>query len=203
MNPVAIPINKLENNTGQIEGLPKNPRIIKDDKFKKLVKSLQDDPELFELRECLVYPHGKKYIVIAGNMRLKASQELGYSAVPCKILDAAMPVEKLRAIAIKDNIPYGEHDWEALANEWDSVELGEWGLDVWQPPTDVDYSILDDVDMDDQLKDMADGVKKAIQIEFEPEHYDQAYELVKFWRERKAYVGGMIMEHLKAEKEKL
>jgi hypothetical protein len=76
-------------------------------------------------------------------------------------------------------------------------------LDVWQQPVEVDYSILDEEDVAEQLQGMTDGVKKAIQIEFEAEHYEQAYELVKFWRERKAYVGGMIIEYLKAEKEKL
>jgi hypothetical protein len=66
----------------------------------------------------------------------------------------------------------------------------------------VDYSILDDEDVESQLNDMTNGVKKAIQIEFEAEHYEEAYALVKYWREQGGYVGGMIMEFLKAEKEK-
>jgi hypothetical protein len=90
-----------------------------------------------------------------------------------------------------------------LANEWDAVELEAWGLDMPSFAADVDYSILDDEDVSEQLEDMTAGVKKAIQIEFEAEHYEEAYELVKFWREREAYVGGMIMEYLKAEKEKI
>jgi hypothetical protein len=65
---------------------------------------------------------------------------------------------------------------------------------------EIDYSILDDEDVQDQLKDMTNGVKKAIQIEFEAEHYEEAYSLVKFWREQGGYVGGMIMEFLKEEK---
>ena len=68
---------------------------------------------------------------------------------------------------------------------------------------DVDYSILDDEDISGQLEDMTNGVKKAIQIEFEAEHYESAFSLVKFWRDKGGYVGGMIMEYLKAEKEKL
>ena len=70
-------------------------------------------------------------------------------------------------------------------------------------PTEVDYSILDDDNLNSQLNDMADGVKKAIQIEFEPDHYNEAYELVKFWREKGAYVGKMILDFLKSEKEKI
>ena len=68
---------------------------------------------------------------------------------------------------------------------------------------DVDYSVLDDEEIDDQLDDMAKGVRKAIQIEFEPDHYEEAQELVKFWREQGAYVGYMLLTHLKAEQNKL
>jgi hypothetical protein len=77
------------------------------------------------------------------------------------------------------------------------------GLDVWQPKKEIDYSILDEEDVSEQLEDMTNGVKKAIQIEFEAEHYEEAYALVKFWREKEAYVGGMIIEYLKSEKEKI
>ena len=87
-----------------------------------------------------------------------------------------------------------------LANEWDAEDLVEWGLDVWKAPTEVDYSILDEEDLADQLSDMTNGVKKAIQIEFEAEHYDEAQELVKFWRGRELYIGGFLMEKLKEEK---
>jgi hypothetical protein len=81
--------------------------------------------------------------------------------------------------------------------------IEEWGLDVWQPEKEIDYSILDEEDVSEQLEDMTNGVKKAIQIEFEAEHYEEAYALVKFWREKEAYVGGMIIEYLKSEKEKI
>jgi hypothetical protein len=104
---------------------------------------------------------------------------------------------------IKDNVAGGEWDWDMLANEWESEELTEWGLDVWQQPVIVDYSILDEDDISEQLEQMTNGVKKAIQIEFEAEHYEDAYALVKYWRERNAYIGGMIMKFLKAEKEKI
>jgi hypothetical protein len=136
-------------------------------------------------------------------MRFQACKDLGFTEVPCKVLDKDTTAEQLRAITIKDNVGFGEHDWELLANEWDSVELEEWGLDVPVFASEIDYSILDDEDVQQQLEDMTNGVKKAIQIEFEAEHYEQAYELVKYWRERDAYVGGMIMEFLKAEKEKI
>jgi hypothetical protein len=100
-------------------------------------------------------------------------------------------------------VGFGEWDWDILANEWEPELLNAWGLDVWQQPVEVDYSLLDEEDLSDELSDMADGVKKAIQIEFEPDHYEEAYELVKFWRERGAYVGHMILLYLKEEKAKL
>ena len=126
----VLPLSKLVGNTGQIEGLPKNPRIIRDEKFAKLKKSIEDDPEMLELRELLVYPHGDRYVVIGGNMRLRAMIECGHREAPCKVLDKSTPVAKLRAYATKDNVPFGEFDWDALANEWDADELGEWGLDL-------------------------------------------------------------------------
>ena len=119
------------------------------------------------------------------------------------IIIADLTEAQQREFLIKDNTSGGEWDWEVLANEWNSEQLADWGLDIPSFATDVDYSILDDDDVSEQLENMTDGVKKAIQIEFEAEHYEEAYALVKFWREKEAYVGGMIMEYLKAEKEKL
>jgi hypothetical protein len=125
-----IALAKLETNKGQIEGLPKNPRLIKDAKFEKLKKSIEDNPEMLGMREVLVYPHGSKFVIIGGNMRFEACKDLGFTEVPCKVLDKDTTAEQLRAITIKDNVGFGEHDWELLANEWDAVELEEWGLEV-------------------------------------------------------------------------
>jgi hypothetical protein len=196
-----IPISKLKTNDGQIPDVPKNPRFIKDTRFEKLVKSLQDNPEMLSARELLVYQHENQNIVIGGNMRLRAAKELGYKELPCKIL-TDLTSEQIRAIVIKDNVSFGSDDFESLSNEWDSLELEEWGMELPNFEPDIDYSILDDDDVTEQLNDMTNGVKKAIQIEFEADHYEEAYALVKYWRERDAYVGGMIMEFLKAEKEK-
>jgi len=177
---------------------PNNPRLIKDEKFKKLVRSIKDFPEMLEIRPIVV---NKDMIILGGNMRYKASVEAGLKEIPIIIAD--LSEEKQREFLIKDNISGGDWDWNILANEWDETEISEWGLDVWQTQPDIDYDILNDDDVSDQLEDMTNGVKKAIQIEFEAEHYQEASELVKFWRERNAYIGGMIIEFLKAEKEKL
>lgn len=179
-----------------IKSNPNNPRIIKDDKFKKLVASIKEFPQMLFLRPIVV---NDDMIVLGGNMRLKACKEAGLKEVPI-IKASDLNEEQQKQFIIKDNVGYGEWDWDMLANEWDAEDLVDWGLDVWKAPTEVDYSILDEEDLSDQLSDMTNGVKKAIQIEFEAEHYDEAQELVKFWRGRELYIGGFLMEKLKEEK---
>ena len=178
---------------------PNNPRLIKDDKFKKLVQSVKDFPEMLDIRPIVV---NAEMVVLGGNMRLKACKEAGLKEVPIIMADK-LTEDQQREFLIKDNVSGGEWDWGKLANEWDTEELTSWGMDVWQAPVNVDYSILDEEDLSDELDSMTNGVKKAIQIEFEAEHYEQAYALVKFWRDSGGYVGGMVMEFLKAEKEKI
>lgn len=187
-----VKLSKIKNN-------PDNPRIIKDDKFFMLVKSIKDFPEMLDIRPIVV---NKDMMVLGGNMRLKACVEAGMSEVPIIVADN-LTEEQQKEFLIKDNVSGGQFDWDALANNWDNELLLDWGVEVFQSTMDADYSILDDEDLEKQLSDLTGGVKKAIQIEFELEHYEEANELVKFWRERKAYIGGMIIEYLKAEKEKL
>jgi hypothetical protein len=189
---IKLPINQVKAN-------PNNPRIIKDDKFKKLVKSIQDFPEMLELRPIVV---NDDMIVLGGNMRLKACKEAGLTKIPV-IKASNLTEEQQKEFIIKDNVGFGEWDWEQLANQWDAEMLNEWALNVPQFEPQVDYSILDDADLSSELSDMTNGVKKAIQIEFEAEHYEEAFELVKFWREQKLYIGGFLMEKLKEEKSKL
>ena len=129
----TIKIKDLATNDGQIEGLPKNPRQIRDHRYEKLKKSIEDAPEMLQLRELLVYPHGGKFVIIGGNMRYRACKEIGYKELPCKVLDAETPVEKLRQYAIKDNENFGEYDWDEVANSWDTAEMEDWGVEL---PTD-------------------------------------------------------------------
>ena len=182
----------------EVKSNPNNPRLIKDEKFSKLVKSIKEFPKMLEIRPIVV---NDEMVVLGGNMRLKACKEAGLKEIPI-IKASDLTEEQQREFIIKDNVGFGEWDWELIANEWDAEELADWGLDVWQPENEVDYSILDEEDVADQLEDMTNGVKKAIQIEFEAEHYEEAYELVKFWREQ-GDVGYMILQYLREEKEKL
>lgn len=99
-----IQIELIETNKGQLEGLPKNPRVIKNARFDALKKSIEDAPEMMHLRELLVYPlENGNYIVIGGNMRLKACQDLGYKELPCKIIASETPIEKLKEY---DKLPF-------------------------------------------------------------------------------------------------
>ena len=152
MNAQDIKLYQLRNNAGQIEGLPGNPRLIKDDRFKKLVKSLQDDPEMLSLRELIVFPHNDTFVVIGGNMRLKALRELEYTEAPCKVLPADTHIEKLKAIALKDNSSFGDYDYEALANEWDAQLLADCGIEVWQMPEDIEKELEEEEQKKDNAK---------------------------------------------------
>ena len=137
-----IQISALELNNGQIEGLPKNPRFIRDNQFEKLKKSIEDFPEMLQYRELIVYPLNGKFVVVAGNMRLRAGQELGFTEFPCKVLPKETTIERLKEITIKDNNSFGEWDMDDLANEWDKEQLSEWGVETY----DTNYDNNIDVD---------------------------------------------------------
>jgi ParB-like chromosome segregation protein Spo0J len=110
----------------EIKSNPNNPRIIKDHKFKQLIKSIQDFPQMLELRPIVI---DENNMVLGGNMRLKACLEAGLTNVPVIHANNLTEAQKKEFI-IKDNISFGEHDWDALANEWNIIELDEWGLDI-------------------------------------------------------------------------
>ena len=109
----------------EIKPNPNNPRIIKDNKFKKLVQSIKDFPEMLEKRPIVV---NTDMVVLGGNMRLKACKEAGLKEVPVMVAD--WTEEQQREFIIKDNVGFGEWDWDMVANEWDSVEVEKWGLDI-------------------------------------------------------------------------
>jgi ParB-like chromosome segregation protein Spo0J len=130
-----VKISKVKSN-------PNNPRLIKDDKFKSLVKSITDFPKMLEVRPIVV---DSDYVVLGGNMRLKACIEAGIKEIPIVIADQLTEKEQ-REFIIKDNVGYGEWDWEVLANEWDEADLKDWGLEIVLPSSvDLD-SFFEDID---------------------------------------------------------
>lgn len=162
-----IKISDLVLNTGQIEGLPKNPRFIRNERFESLKKSIQDAPEMLDYRRLAVYPFNGKYVVLCGNMRFRACKELGYKEMPCYVLPTETPAKVLREWVVKDNVAFGEIDTELLT-EWDATELQEWGMELpeWNTENVEDFGDKNqEIDVDDF------GDKVEIKFAFETEEW--------------------------------
>jgi site-specific DNA-methyltransferase (adenine-specific) len=127
---------------------PNNPRLVKDDKFKKLVQSIKDFPQMLDIRPIVV---NKDMIVLGGNMRLKACKEAGLTEIPI-IKAEDLTEEQQREFIIKDNVGYGEWDWELIANEWDTQKLNEWGLDIPDFKAEEIEAVEDDYEIPEELK---------------------------------------------------
>ena len=183
---MKLKINKIQSNVS-------NPRIIKDNKFKKLVQSIKDFPEMLELRPIVI---DENNIILGGNMRYKACIEAGLKEVPVKIAKG-LTVEQKQEFIIKDNVGFGEWEWDMLANNWDNVKLGEWGMDIWQPEKEVDYSVLEDIDLGNTLEEKQEGVMRGIVIEFDTKIYDEASSLIKKARDEGKDVGLIVLEAFK------
>jgi DNA modification methylase len=139
MTPKRVKITEIKVN-------PSNPRTIKDEKFKKLVKSIQDFPEMSEIRPIVV---NQDMVILGGNMRFKAMKEAGWKDVPVIVADN-LTQEQEREFLIKDNTSGGEWDWEMLAMDWDASQLEEWGMDL---PEDLDAKELEAEEDDFEVPD--------------------------------------------------
>jgi hypothetical protein len=150
---------------------PNNPRICKDDKFKKLVKSIQDFPEMLEIRPIVV---NDEMIVLGGNMRLKACLEAGLKDVPI-IKASNLTIEQQNEFIIKDNVGFGEWDWDVLANEWNSEQLNEWGLEVWENnESEIDYS-----DKNNEIDTDFENAKYVFKLEYSETEYLELKEKIQ------------------------
>lgn len=125
-----LPLGKVKQNTGQIKGLPSNPRQWTQTDIDRIAKSLQETPELFEARPLIVYEQGGDYIILGGNLRYEGAKKNKMKDVPVHILPEGLSIEKLKEIVIKDNGSFGDWDVDMLANEWDDLPLKDWGVDV-------------------------------------------------------------------------
>jgi ParB-like chromosome segregation protein Spo0J len=153
-------------NISQIKKNPSNPRTIKDDKFKKLTQSIKELPQMLFLRPIVV---NDDMVVLGGNMRLKACKEAGLKEVPV-IKARDLTEEQQREFIIKDNVGFGEWDWDLLANEWDTDLLSDWGLTTWDT-SDVD---LDNFFTDDESEKQ---ISNKIILEYSEIEYQQVIEL--------------------------
>ena len=167
MTPQYIDIKFIHEN-------PDNPRVVKDYKFKKLVKSIIEFPQMLELRPIVV---NEDFVVLGGNMRLKACIEAQIKDVPVLVADTLTKKQQQQFI-IKDNSNFGEWDWDMLANTWDVDELKEWGLDV--PKWSEDISVFDEdisFDLDGENDDKSHIKKIVLNLDVEKELKIKQYEL--------------------------
>jgi hypothetical protein len=192
-------------NVSEVKLNERNPRTIRDHKFKKLVNSIKEFPEMLQIRPIVV---DEDMVILGGNMRFKAILEAGLTEVYIIQLEG-LSKEKKDEFVIKDNASYGEWDWDALANNFDDVKLGTWGLDVWQP-SDVSFfnapATDEDEDYDCEGEEIAEvgtgseqsdrnvEPKKVIQIEFQLGDYNEAFGLVNLLRSKKVNIGNLLIQ---------
>ena len=158
MEIVKLKLSALEPNTGQIPGLPINPRQWTKSDVDSLARSLTETPELFEARPLLVVPHEGKYVILGGNLRFEASKQNKAKEVPCVVFPADMPVEKMKEIVVKDNGTFGAWDYDELANNWGDLPLTDWGVPAWEP---------EEVKMPEEKEDLSDKIDFQYKIEVE------------------------------------
>lgn len=153
-----IRLTDLEINRGQVEGLPSNPRQWSRSDLDKLIKSIEETPELLEARGPIVWPYEGKYIILGGNMRFSALREMNAVDVKCCVMPEDTPIEKLREIVIKDNGQFGSWDYDMLANEWDDLPLCDFGVPAWETPE------LEETQSHEK-KDLSDSIESSFRVE--------------------------------------
>lgn len=180
MQAKTIKLSDLHLNTGQIKDVPKNPRFIKDERYEALKKSIEDDPEMLQLRELVAYDNNGELVVILGNMRYRAMKELGYKDAPVKVLQAETDAKKLRAYIQKDNIAFGQNDWDLLGNEWDVEELQDFGLECEFLENEDDIDLDEMFDKEEEKEKDEDTEEKTLILTIEiPQSFSEQIEDIK------------------------
>jgi hypothetical protein len=169
-------------NISEVKKNPDNPRLIKDYKYQKLVRSLKDFPKMLELRPIVV---NKDMVILGGNMRYRASMDAGLKEVWIKI--AELTPEQEKEFIIKDNSSFGEWDWDTLANEWDIQDLKEWGLDL---PTvyfdDDEEPKFDEEELSQELDAYINANIKQIVLHYNTEDYEAMMENLEKLKEKES-----------------
>jgi hypothetical protein len=157
----TVPLSRLKAN-------PTNPRVLRDDKFAKLKRSIEEFPDMLNYRAIVaVTDKDGKYMVLGGNMRLRALQDLGIKEVPVMLADH-WTAEQREEFVIKDNVGFGEWDWDQLANEWNGDKLEEWGMDL---PVDQDFS-----DKNQEIDTDGFADESVIKLTYSLEDYEKVRE---------------------------
>lgn len=161
-----IPLSLLDANTGQIPGLPANPRQWTDSEVRRLAKSMKDTPELAEARGCVVVPFEGRYVILGGNLRREAAASLKWADIMCAVLPEGTKPAKLKEVVLKDNSSFGEWDLAALRSDWADAPLPEWGVDVvWDTPGPTPDATVSDASqeaVEDDFDESADTVAPVV-----------------------------------------
>ena len=167
-----IDISKLKAN-------PNNPRTINKSKFERLKNSIKEFPKMLELRPIIV---DENFVVLGGNMRLKALKELGIKET-FYIQQKDLTEDQKKQFIIKDNASFGDWDWDILANEWSSKKLKDWGIDVWQPDEELTKAIDEDI-FGKEMDTYINAQIKQIVLYYNNEEYETALKNLESIREK-------------------
>jgi hypothetical protein len=167
-----------------------NPRVIDTFKYECLKKSIIDMPDMLEVRPLIV---DEDFNILAGNMRYRACMDLGYTEVYVKIVYDLIDAEK-KELMVKDNISYGEWDEQILGDNFDTTLVNDWlGKEI------IDYSALLYEDISDEIDALHDNIKKSVHIKINGD-FEKAQELEKRFKERKIYIGQLLIDNIKEVK---
>ena len=177
-----IPLTDLDFNTGQIPGLPPNPREWTDLEIKRLAKSMKGTPELTDARGCIVVPSAGRYVVLGGNLRLAAAKHLKWRDIMCAVLPEGTAVAKLKEIVLKDNSSFGSWDLSLLRKDWSEFDFGDWGINVtWDtagPVPDASVSGTPQEEIERMQKEFEERMARG-EISEEDEEYQEFLEKFK------------------------
>ena len=162
MQILKLKLSELTPNTGQIPGLPSNPRQWTKGDVDKIAKSLKETPELFEARPIIAVPYEGKYVILGGNLRYEGARKNKDKEAPVILFPENTPVEKMKEIVIKDNGSFGAWDIDQLANEWDNGHLADWGVPEWITGQPEDPCALDAL-----FEEAGEGKPKPIKVVIE------------------------------------
>ena len=177
-----IHLTRLDFNTGQIPGLPPNPRGWTEGEIKRLAKSMKGTPELTEARGCIVVPYEGRYVVLGGNLRLAAAKFLKWPDIMCAVLPEGTKVSKLKEIVLKDNSSFGSWDLSLLRKDWAEFDFGDWGIDVtWDtagPTPDASVNETPQEEIERMQKEFEERMARG-EISEEDEEYQEFLEKFK------------------------
>ena len=177
-----IALTDLDFNTGQITGLPPNPREWTDLELKRLAKSMKNTPELVEARGCIVVPYEGRYVVLGGNLRLAAAKFLKWPDIMCAVLPEGTKVAKLKEIVLKDNSSFGSWDLSMLRKDWSEFDFGDWGINVtWDtvgPTPDASVNETPQEEIERMQREFEERMARG-EISEEDEEYQEFLEKFK------------------------